>query len=181
MEATLGPFCCINASRLVKRNVESCWKAGYRTWRKRQNSKQQLQKKKKLTDKRTNHLPPLKTTGNKVNLQHFSRQRVTGQVKGFSSMKSKKSSGRQAGNATHLYWNILSRSDMSIQGQDQQKKNSSNEMGWKKKQEQTINAFSTLYTGKNQVWEGGTGQQNIKNTPMVWNRQWQLSFLHFIL
>ncbi len=90
-------------------------------------------KKKKRTDKRTNHLPPLKTTGNKVNLQHFSRQRVTGQVKGFSSMKSKKSSGRQAGNATHLYWNILSRSDMSIQGQDQQKKKLFKWNGVKKK------------------------------------------------
>lgn len=179
MEATLGSFCCINALRLIKRNFESCWKAGHRTWRKRQKSKQQLQKK-KLTDKRTNNLPPLKkTTGNKVSLQHFSRQRVTGQVRGFSSMRSKKSSGRQAGNATHLYWNILSRSDMRAKGRTAEKKNSSNEMGWTKKQ--TINAFSTLDTGKNQVWEGGTGQQNIKHTPMIWNRQWQLSFLHFIL
>ncbi len=159
MEATLGPFCCINASRLVKRNVESCWKAGYRTWRKRQNSKQQLQKKKKRTDKRTNHLPPLKTTGNKVNLQHFSRQRVTGQVKGFSSMKSKKSSGRQAGNATHLYWNILSRSDMSIQGQDQQKKKLFKWNGVKKKNKNKQLSPSVPYTQARTKYGKG-GQAN---------------------
>lgn len=80
----------------------------------------------------------------------------------------------------HIFIETFSRGvTWAYKGQDSRKKNSSNEMGWTKKQ--TINAFSTLDTGKNQVWEGGTGQQNIKHTPMIWNRQWQLSFLHFIL
>lgn len=39
--------------------------------------------------------------------------------------------------------------------------------GEQKKQKQTINAFSTLYTGKNQVWEEG-GQANKISKTLLW-------------
>lgn len=66
--------------------------------------KQTAELQKKRTDKRTNHLPPFKkTTGNKVNLQHFSRQRVTGQVRGFSSMESKKKAAADKQVMQHIF------------------------------------------------------------------------------
>lgn len=98
--------------------------------------KAKLQSCRKWTDKRINHLPPLRRLKETVNLKHFSRQRVTGQVRGLLSMESKKEAAADKQVMQHIFIETFSQGvTWAYKGQDsRRKKKSSNEMGWGKKQ-----------------------------------------------
>lgn len=53
--------------------------------------------------------------------------------------------------------------------------------GKKQQHKQTINAFGTQYTGKEPSMGRGTGQQNIRNTPMDWTDSGSYLFAFYFI